>query len=539
VDQPGGDPLATGDEALQAGNWTAARDAFREALDREETPEALGGLGEALWWLGETHASVEYRERAYAGFRRRGDPFPAANLALGLSVHYQANVGNAAAAAGWLRRAGRLVDEHGIEALRGWVMLLDGGDEGDRSLEARTRDVLSLARRSGDLDLELCALAQLGSCLVAQGRVDEGVALLDEAMAGSLGGEGGTLDTVVFTCCNMIRSCTNCADFERAVQWIDAADRFIDRYGCPFLYLYCRVHYGEILIATGDWREAEVQLVAAIAQAEGSQLPLHGYARATLASLRLAQGRLEDAADLIDGLEEHGPAAPVAAGRHLILGEPAMAEATLRRALVDADLLDRARLIELLGEAELAQGRTEDAVANGRALTEVGASRSSGLVRSRGHRLLGRAAGSRTDLDAAISGFTLLGMRYETARTRLVLAASLRLSQPGVARAEATAALRAFDELGAGRDADEAAAMLRDLGAKAPRAGRRGVGTLTDRETEVMGLVAEGLSNPEIAQRLFLSRKTVEHHVASILSKLGARNRADAIRLSRTDPTTR
>ncbi|MGH2640478.1 MAG: tetratricopeptide repeat protein, partial [Actinomycetota bacterium] len=248
------DPIGTGNEALKAGDWVAARDSFRAALDREETPEALGGLGEALWWLGETQASVDCRERAYAGFRRLPDPVRAANLALGLSIHYEANVGNPSAAAGWLRRAKRLVDDHSIEELRGWVMLFDAGEEGDPAgVEALTGEALVFARDAGDLDLELCALAQLGSCLVAQGRIEEGIALLDEAMAGSLGGEGGTFDTVVFTSCNMVGSCTRCADFERAVQWIRAADRFTERYGCPFLYLYCRVHYGAILIATGEW----------------------------------------------------------------------------------------------------------------------------------------------------------------------------------------------------------------------------------------------------------------------------------------------
>ena len=540
MDESRADALAAGAEALRVGDWITARDSFRTALEREETPEALAGLGEVLWWLGETQPSVEYRERAYAAFRRGAEHARAVNLALGLSIHYQANVGNDAAAAGWLARAKRLVEEAGLEEFRGWIALFEADEAGDpTAVEARTREALAIAREAGDLDVELCGLAQLGSNLVAQGRIDEGTALLDEAMAGSLGGEGGNFDTVVFTSCNMVGSCTRCADFERAVQWIRAADRFTQRYGCPFLYLYCRVHYGAILIATGDWQGAESQLATAIREAEGSQRPLHAYTRATLASLRFAQGRLEEAEELIDGFDEQGPAAPVAAAIHLARGAPRLAAAVTRRALDEADFLDRAVLLELLGEAEIAQGNPDEAAENGRALAEQGAARSCRLVRARGLRLLGRALGRRRDLDAAIAEFSRLGMPYETARARLLLAAALRTGEPEVARAEARAALGVFEGLGAGRDADAAAALLRELGVKAARLGPKGLGTLTKRESEVLKLLGEGLSNPEIAERLYLSRKTVEHHVASILSKLGARNRADALRLARRGSATR
>lgn len=72
------------------------------------------------------------------------------------------------------------------------------------------------------------------------------------------------------------------------------------------------------------------------------------------------------------------------------------------------------------------------------------------------------------------------------------------------------------------------AEVLRGLGAGG-RAWPTRHGDLTKRETEVLALLAAGCSNAEIADRLYISRRTAEHHVASILSKLGVRSRAEAV----------
>jgi DNA-binding NarL/FixJ family response regulator len=115
----------------------------------------------------------------------------------------------------------------------------------------------------------------------------------------------------------------------------------------------------------------------------------------------------------------------------------------------------------------------------------------------------------------------------ELARSRLDLAAALATDQPQVALVEARAALAEFERLQAARDADAAAALLRSFGARAP-APRPSGDVLTRREAEVLDLLSLGLSNPEISDRLFISRKTVEHHVAAVLAKLGLRSRAEA-----------
>ena len=97
-----------------------------------------------------------------------------------------------------------------------------------------------------------------------------------------------------------------------------------------------------------------------------------------------------------------------------------------------------------------------------------------------------------------------------------------------MAIAEGRDALTSFDSLGATRDADAAAALLRSLGSRPSRAAPLAASDLTRRELEVLTLLGEGLTNRQIADRLFITRKTVEHHVASVLAKAGLSGRTEA-----------
>ncbi len=529
--------LAEGGEALLQARWTDARDAFEAVLRLEAVGEALLGLSDALWWLGELDKSVACRERAFTLFRERGDPFQAAYAAILLCLDQSKQYGNTAASGGWLAQAARLVKDNELDDLRGWLSFATSFDcEDPVRAEQLARDAHAVGLEARDRDLELCALSQTGVALVAQGRVEEGVRCLDEAMAVSLG-TGGSPDTVVFTSCMMMTSCAECAEFARAVHWVRATIAFTEQYGCPFLYTECRILYGGVLLATGEWRQAQEELVAGLELARGAVPALHRLAVATIAELWVGQGRLEEAERLVAGHEDHAEMAPVLARIHLQRGRPGRRGGDRASALeaIGERRLKSGVLLELLGDAELATGDAQAASRRGRDLAALGSSVGCELLVARGDRLFGRAAvalgdlaTARRHLDAALVAFGRLEMRYEAARTRARLAEALWEAEPEVATAEARAALAVFEVLGAGADADLVASLLRRLGVTAARLGPRGQVRLTKREQQVLGLLGEGLSNPEIAARLHLSRKTVEHHVAHVLSKLDVRSRAEA-----------
>jgi tetratricopeptide (TPR) repeat protein len=103
------DSTEAGWERFAQADWEGARAAFAEALDeRPGDPEALDGLGQALWWLGERDAAIERRRDAYAAYRRRNDARNAGRLATYLAGEHRID-GQHAAAAGWLARARRLL----------------------------------------------------------------------------------------------------------------------------------------------------------------------------------------------------------------------------------------------------------------------------------------------------------------------------------------------------------------------------------------------------------------------------------------------
>jgi DNA-binding NarL/FixJ family response regulator len=189
--------------------------------------------------------------------------------------------------------------------------------------------------------------------------------------------------------------------------------------------------------------------------------------------------------------------------------------------------------LDQLVDARVAEGRLEDAAAAADAIAATAGPSSRERIAATAAFAHGRVAMARGDaaavseLQKAINHYAVLGLRLDAARARLALARTLASDSPEIAIDTARQARNELDALGDSREADMAAALMRSLGAKG-RAGPRAAGLLTQREIEVLRLLGEGLTNAEIAARLFISPKTAEHHVSRIFAKLGLAKRSEA-----------
>jgi DNA-binding NarL/FixJ family response regulator len=530
-----------GRAALRDGDAAGARRAFGSALAEAESGEALEGLAEALYLEREYAAAAAHYERAYAAYRRERRGMAAGRAARAVAWITGNVFGDWAVQSGWFARAVTILEEAGEDRPeRGWVLIIRAYLEPDaRVREALLGDAIAVGRRFSDPDVEFEALSYLGGVYLMTGRVEQGLVLFDEALAAICAGELREVATVDSIMCGLFWACELVNDVPRADQWMRAAADLLRRRNA--MAAFCRAHYGGILTAAGRWNEAERELLQAARHFDRGMPQRRAAAMIRLADLRVSQGRLEEAALLLDGLDRHPDAVRTLAALHLARGEVALARDLLERATAAPD--DEVPtvgestmvgpLLALLVDVHLEEGDLGAAERAARRLDLVaGAQRGPYLkaaaALARGRLCVASGQGdARACLHEALEGFSRAELPMELARTRLELARALSRRAPEVAVAEARAALEDFERLEAARHADAAGALLRSLGAPV-RTGPKGVGALTRREAEVLELVGAGLSNPEIAERLYITRKTVEHHVGNLLAKLGLRNRAEA-----------
>jgi ATP/maltotriose-dependent transcriptional regulator MalT len=538
--------LQAGRDALARGGWEEARICFEVALKDAESPEALEGLGMACWWLEDYPTGIDARERAYRLFRSRDERTAAARVAVWLSIDYADFRGESAIANGWLRRAERLLDgleptpEHALLAYQNAHVALMGRRDpvAARRLSAEAAEI---ARKVGTPDMEMLGVALEGLALVTEGEVAAGMSCLDEATAAAMAGELSDPVMIGTACCYLIRACEQVHDYDRAAQWCERVREFCRRWKFTHLFSACRIQYAALLTLRGDWTEAELEIEALRRHVERVQPRVVVIAQVRLADLRRRQGRWEEAERLYADSGAHYLAVLGRAALALDRGEPAaaaeLAEEYLRL-VPPEDRTERVSGLDILTRACIAVGALDQARAALDELRAIAASvgtppLQATVAHAEGCLLAaeGDHKGARARLEQSATLFERNRTPFEAARSRLELArALLGLARRGAAAAALRAAREGFEELGAARHAGAARLLLQEIEPPRKSGGfESGKYRLTPRELEVLGLIAQGMSDREAAARLGLSEHTIHRHVTNILTKTGLPSRSAAV----------
>ncbi len=471
------------DKSLQEARDAFDRHAWQEAFDlltaadtsKGLVPEDLESLAEAAWWTGRMDECIQARERAHGAYVEAGNVRRAALVALDLATNYQNKLAMSVAM-GWLNRAQRLLAEEPECPEQGYLsntLAIVGLALGnlDSALDYAKR-TFEIGNRFGDRDLQAFGLALQGSALVAKGRVNEGLALLDEATAAAVGGELSAFVTGSIYC-GTIGTCERLADYRRAGEWTEAANRWCDRQSITGFPGRCRVHRAHIMRLRGDWAEAEEDARRACDELEHYSPTFAAGAFYELGEIRLRTGDLTAAEDAFRRAHELGQEPqPGLALIRLVEGDVDAAATMINRALADQswDRLARAHLLPAQVEIAIAANDLETARSAVDELEHIAEAYGTAALQASAACARGALQLAEGDATAACEslrrGWRLwqeVDAPYEAARARVLLAAAYRDEGDGeAATLELRAASSTFERLGAVLDTRRAAELLGD-----------------------------------------------------------------------------
>jgi len=530
--------LARARLAYERHEWATAYDALSAAGD--DLPAAdFERLAEAAYLAGQRNSFVQAMQRAFQLHLDAGDRLAAARVAFGLAIALLFD-DETAIAGGWVSRCQSLLDEvaaqQGADFVeQGYLLMLrlfqnifSGRFDGTLEL---ARGLTDYGRRFGDADLLANGLTAQGRLLMYAGQVREGLAFLDEAMLGVLAGQV----SLVFQghiYCTLIEACQEVSDFGRAAEWTSALTRWVDQQ--PELVRFtgqCAVHRGQLMRLHGAFPAALEEYASAVGRylADGNTSPA-GLAMAERGDILRLLGRFTEAEAAYDAAVGYGhEPQPGLALLWLAQGRVAAAVAVVRRLLGEPrDPVHRSQILAGACEVLLAAGEADDAASLAHELGAIAESFGGRAMQAMAHHARGavltatsRPSEALPELRGAVREWQSLDATYGVARSRALMGEALRaLGDEDSALAELAAARHVFDALGTRPDADRMAGLVVPT--------RRTAGGLTERELEVLRLVATGKSNPDIAATLVISDKTVARHLSNIFMKLEVTSRTAA-----------
>jgi DNA-binding NarL/FixJ family response regulator len=513
-------------QAEAAQDWATAASQFDALAADQLTADDLAAYADAVWWLGRIEDSLRLHAAACDAFQADSRPVEAAWAAFVLGIFHLGR-GDEPQGMGWIGRAGRLLGTITESPVHGYLLHVA---EVEANLQAgrpaaavdAARRIQELGRRLGRPDLTALGLNGEGRGLIGSGHVVAGLKLLDEAMVTVLDRRldpfaSGTLY------CHTIAACHDVADIRRMSRWVDLTEAWLTTLPAAAVFgSMCRVHRAQLQVLRGEWDEAEQNALEVAGHLDANRVDYAAEAWYVVAEARRLRGD-PNAADAYD--EAHARGRDPQPGRALLRlekGDAAGAATSVRAALaaIGPDPLRRAPLCAAAVHIAVTAGHPHVAAAAASELADTASTyATSGLeamaTTARGAVLLaeGRAEEALPALRDANRRWHELGAAYDAAGTSLRLAEAYRaLGDEASAAAEATRAEATYRRLGVQR-------QMREL-----------PDGLTRRESEVLELVADGRSNRQIGEQLYISDRTVARHLTNIFSKIGVTSRTQAAR---------
>jgi ATP/maltotriose-dependent transcriptional regulator MalT len=528
--KPGSD-LARARAAYAERSWLEADEAFARADEAESlAPEDLELRATTARMLARDDEAVGLLERAHHGYLERGAIPRAAYCAgwIGMTLFYSGAVGPAG---GWLARAHRLLEDVPEEtAVHGYVLLtavFRHGATGEfEPAAAAAAEAAEIGRRHGDPELMALAIHAQGHMLVLAGRVPEGLALLDEAMVTVTTSELSPF-VVGIVYCGVILACQEGFEVARAREWTLELSRWVDRQRDLVAFTgRCLLHRAEILQLGGSWSEALEEALLATERLVSARNPASGLALYRQGELLRLRGEFASAEEAYKNASRNGwEPQPGLAQLRLAQGKRGAALAAVRRARAEVtEPFKQAALLPAQVEIALAAGEVDEARAACLELRTLAEQYESAMLEAIVAHADGAVALAEGDPSSALASLRRaqqiwleLDAPYEVARAReLIGRACSVLGDDEAAGLELEAARELYERLGAAPDLGRISA---------PAGAKHG---LSERELEVLRLVAAGKSNREIASTLVISEHTVARHLQNIYAKLRVSSRAAA-----------
>jgi ATP/maltotriose-dependent transcriptional regulator MalT len=525
------DELLQAREAYERRDWVLAFDRLRRSGGLG--PEDTMALATSAYLLGNVDEAVRVLQAGYQDRIRNGDSLGAVRFASWLGILLNVR-GEVAVGGGWVARAQRLLEAEPEDIVeRGYLLAHEfyshlGRGDFARAGETAVR-IVETGRRFSEPDLIAQGLMCQGRMTIYSGRVPEGLALLDEAMVGISAGEVSPI-IAGMVYCSMIEACQEVSDFSRAASWTSALTRWCEAQ--PGLVPYtgqCSLHRGQIMRLRGAYDEAlaEFALAQRRYQLEGTAAPA-ALALTEQGDVLRIRGKLDEAEEAYRRAAEFGfEPQPGLALSWLARGRTTAAVTAIHRLLAEAGgPVQRSRLLPAAVEILIAAELLDDARGHSAELSEIASAFGISALRAMAAYASAAIELASGDTEEALGHgrescrlWGDIGSPYEASRARVLVARALReLGDEDSATAELEVARHGFTDVGTAPGVHQVDRLL----------GRARPGGLTEREIEVLRLVAEGRSNTDIARALVLSHKTVERHLSNIFTKLDVPSRTAA-----------